>query len=341
VSLRMTRADKPVEFEFELKLGLRNMWYPVCRSMRVQQKPIGLQRLGMDIVVWRDSHGRIYAHEDRCLHRGAKLSVGQVAGDGLRCAYHGWCYDTTGQCTAIPTSKTAQTKLAPRLRLQQLEAQERAGLVWLFFSADPNAAVPPLVIPQELEDLSYSGFICEAEWGANWILILENLADPMHGPFLHGKSLTLSRGTLEDDMRTTRTDTGFVVEREGQRGVNFDWSEFYARDALWVRLDIPLPFGPKGILRILCFATPIDENKTLVYFLRYRRLTGLKRAYWRFLYRVFWENQHWKVIEQDRVILESQRGAESRAVEHLANSDRGVTELRKFLREKIACRPQQ
>jgi hypothetical protein len=76
----------------------------------------------------------------------------------------------------------------------------------------------------------------------------------MHGPFLHGQSLTLSRGTLEDDMRTSRSENGFLVEREGQRGVNFDWSEFYCHDSLWVRLDIPLPFGPKGILRILCFA---------------------------------------------------------------------------------------
>jgi len=335
------RAEKLAEFESELKLGLGNMWYPVCRSARVKERPAGMHRLGRDIVVWRDSRGSVHVHDDRCLHRGAKLSIGQVVGDTLRCAYHGWCYDISGQCATIPTSKTAQTKLAPRLRLPQLEAQERSGLIWVYFSETGSTPAPPLVIPEELEDPAYSGFICEAEWNANWVLLLENLADPMHGPFLHGQSLTLSRGALEDDMRTTRNDNGFVVEREGQRGVNFDWSEFYCRDSLWVRLDIPLPFGPKGILRILCFATPIDENRTLVYFLRYRQLTGLKRMYWRVLYRTFWERQHFKVIEQDRVILESQRGAQSRMAEHLANSDRGVTELRKFLREKIACRTQQ
>jgi phenylpropionate dioxygenase-like ring-hydroxylating dioxygenase large terminal subunit len=335
------RVEKRIEFEAELKLGLRDAWYPVCQSSHLQQRPLGLHRLGTDIVLWRDSGGKIYAHDDRCLHRGAKLSVGQVVNDQLRCAYHGWCYQTSGQCTSIPTSKIAEAKLAPRLRLPKFEAQERAGLVWVYFPDVADAPAPPLVIPEELEDPAYSGFICEAEWGANWILILENLADPMHGPFLHGHSLTLSRGSLEDDMRTTRTEAGFIVEREGQRGVNFDWSEFYCRNSLWVRLDIPLPFGPKGILRILCFATPIDENRTLVYFLRYRNLAGWKRAYWRFLYRTFWEKQHFKVIEQDRVILESQRGAESRVAEHLANSDRGVTELRKFLREKIACRTPQ
>src|SRR5207237_685785 len=226
-------------------------------------------------------------------------------------------------------------------RLRQFREQERAGLVWVYFPEESIQETRALVIPEEVEDPEYSGFICEAEWKANWILISENLADPMHGPFLHGQSLTLSRGAVEDDILTTRNADGFVVEREGQRGVNFDWSEFYCKDSAWVRLDIPLPFGPKGILRILCFATPVDENNTLVYFLRYRNLAGWRRAYWRFLYKTFWEKQHLKVIEQDRVILESQRGAQSRMAEHLANSDRGVTELRKLLREKIACRTVQ
>ena len=189
------------------------MWYPVCQSANVKERPVGLHRLDRDIVLWRDSAGRIRVHDDRCLHRGAKLSVGQVINDSLRCAYHVWCYDTSGQFTTIPTSKIAQSKLAPRLCLEQFEAQERAGLVWVYFPEEENATAPPLVIPEELEDPAYSGFICESEWKVNWLLILENLADPMHGPFLHGQSLTLSRGSVEDDMRTTQTADGFVVER--------------------------------------------------------------------------------------------------------------------------------
>src|SRR5262245_39676847 len=134
------RVEKPVEFEAELKLGLQNMWYPVCQSARVKELPVGVHRLGIDFVLWRDSSGKIHAHDDRCLHRGAKLSVGQVVNDSLRCAYHGWCYDRSGQCTTIPTSKTAQAKLAPRLQLEQFETQERAGLVWVFFANEIGRA---------------------------------------------------------------------------------------------------------------------------------------------------------------------------------------------------------
>src|SRR5712692_3597988 len=145
------RAEEQTEFEPELKLGLRNMWYPICQSAHIQERPAGLHRLGTDIVLWRDSRGKIHAHYDRCLHRGAKLSIGRVVKDTLQCAYHGWCYDTTGQCITIPTSKTAETKLAPRLRLAEFETQERAGLVWAYFSENSNATAPPLVIPEELE----------------------------------------------------------------------------------------------------------------------------------------------------------------------------------------------
>ena len=123
----MKSADT-VEFEEDLKLGLRNMWYPICRSEAVKSEPAGLRRLGEDIVAWRDSVGKIFVHDDRCLHRGAKLSLGKVVNNTLRCGYHGWCYDSSGQCVTIPTSKAAESRLAPRLRLPVFECQERAGL---------------------------------------------------------------------------------------------------------------------------------------------------------------------------------------------------------------------
>ena len=318
--------------------ALLNTWYPICQSAAVTRTPIGVRRLAKDLVGWRDAAGVVRVQSDICLHRGARLSLGVVVDNQIRCAYHGWTYDGSGRCTVIPSSREAHERLAPRIQLETYPSQERAGLVWAYFGDGSAASPPSLVIPEELEHPDWSGFICEAEWPVHWILILENLADPMHGPYLHSNSFTLNRGALEDQMRTIRRNDGFVVEREGQRGVNFDWAEFFVGGSLWVRLDIPLPWGPKGVLRICGMVTPIDDNASLVYFLRYRNLAGWKRAYWRFLYKVFWEQQHWKVIEQDRRMLESQRGELAHEVEHLINSDRGVTELRRVLKEKLASR---
>ena len=143
--------------------------------------------------------------------------------------------------------------------------------MWAFLGDQTPA--PPLVIPEELEHPDWSGFICESTWGSNWILVLENLADPMHGPFLHGQSLTLSRGNLEDDMRVTKTDAGFVVEREGQRGVNFDWFEIYGKDVLRVASTYRCRSVQKGYCESFVSARPL--TKTVRWFISF--VTGISR----------------------------------------------------------------
>jgi len=161
----------------------------------------------------------------------------------------------------------------------------------------------------------------------------------MHGPFLHGRSYTLSRGKRADRLHVTDLpDGGFTVEREGQRGVNFDWVEFHQNDSLWCRLDIPYPWsaGPGDPLRIVGWVTPLDANSATCYFLRYRQVSGWRRTLWRSLYKLYLERNHWAVLEQDRVAMEAQRGIESRVHEHLAPTDLGTIRLRRLMQQELA-----
>ena len=96
-------------------------------------------------------------------------------------------------------------------------------------------------------------------------------------------------------MRIERTATGFIVARVGQQGENFDWTEMVTQTpAPYCRLDIPYPAaaGPGGPFRIIGFTTPVDEQSCLVFFWRMRRVTGLAREVWRFLYRATLEQRH-------------------------------------------------
>lgn len=79
-----------------LDRGLRNYWYPVAPSWQVANAPIGLTRLGDQIVLWRDNDGQIHALEDRCPHRGARLSLGWNLGGSVACWYHGIEVDGSG-----------------------------------------------------------------------------------------------------------------------------------------------------------------------------------------------------------------------------------------------------
>src|SRR5690349_21465477 len=85
-----------------VELGLRNCWYPIAASYQVHEAPVGLTRLGERIVVWRDNDGRVHALEDRCPHRGARLSLGWNLGDRVACSYHGIEVASDGCVASVP-----------------------------------------------------------------------------------------------------------------------------------------------------------------------------------------------------------------------------------------------
>ena len=72
-----------------LKIGLKDLWYPICPSGFIKESPVSLRRLGRKFALWRDHGGKLHALEDRCPHRGAPLSQGVILGDRLSCPYHG------------------------------------------------------------------------------------------------------------------------------------------------------------------------------------------------------------------------------------------------------------
>lgn len=95
-----------------------------------------------EVALWRSASGEINAWEDRCPHRGMRLSLGFVEGERLRCIYHGWAYATDGQCKFIP----AHPDLTPPKTIctHRYAAQSRYGLVWANLAAEPASDLPDL-----------------------------------------------------------------------------------------------------------------------------------------------------------------------------------------------------
>src|SRR5712691_3518505 len=88
----------------EVATGLRNRWYMLGTSdLLASEQPVALKALGEELVLWRDGSGAARLFPDTCAHRRARLSKGFVAEGQLRCQYHGWTYDGSGQCTSVPT----------------------------------------------------------------------------------------------------------------------------------------------------------------------------------------------------------------------------------------------
>lgn len=312
-------------------LGLRDRWNLLGTSDIVKNIPVPVKALGEDLVLWRDGSGRPRLMSDHCPHRGARLSIGDIVDGQLQCWYHHWRFDGDGQCTWVPSQGGACT-LAENTRVaSSYVVEERAGYLWAWIG---DAEPAPLELPTEFTDPTWSTFPESVEWGANWLLALENLVDLMHAPFLHARSITLGGGITDDRVMVTDHDDGFEVTRKNQVGVNFDWIDVHVGAVPHVRLDIPLPpsAGPGPPLRILGFLLPRDNDSTLVHFPRFRQVDGRERLIWRTLYRLRLRGTHLHVLNQDKRMLESMRTTEeARRNEHLAQADRPVIHLRRTL----------
>jgi nitrite reductase/ring-hydroxylating ferredoxin subunit len=105
-------------------------WIPVAISADIEAgTSAGTLVNGEERVVWRDEKGEIHVWEDRCPHRGMRMSFGFVRGDHIACLYHGWRYDTGGQCRYIPAHPDLE--VPQTIKVPTFAATERAGIVWM------------------------------------------------------------------------------------------------------------------------------------------------------------------------------------------------------------------
>ena len=323
-----------------IKLGLRDRWYALCPSETVIRGQLThIARAGEELLLWRDAKGAVHVQEDRCPHRGARLSQGVHMGDRVACEYHGVQIDGDGVVVSVPGSPGCA--LEGKRKLRTFPAAEHAGAIFAWLGDSDSAGEPktPLTFPEGLaDDGRWEHFLAYAEWDGPWTYSLDNLMDPMHGAFLHRKSHSMAGGKKEAVFQVRDTGSGFVFEKTDQAGVNFDWSEWIDAGAQWVRLEIPYPAtaGPGGPFRIVCTVTPISETQHATFFWRCRNVQGWERDVWRFLYKARLEERHWAVLEQDRRLTEAMP-LDAWNRENLYQHDVALVRLRRLIKRAAAA----
>lgn len=198
-----------------LDKGLRGLWYPVLASWEVQSAPVGITRLGEQIVVWRNKDGQVQALEDRCPHRGARLSMGWNLGDRIACWYHG--VEVAGNGEVKDVAAVDKCPLVGQQCVRSYQVQEAHGAIFLWFGVTADQQPDELTFPDELADTQhFSNFLCTAAWKCNYQYALENVMDPMHGTYLHSSSHSMAEGDRKADMVLQPTKTGFIFEKKGR-----------------------------------------------------------------------------------------------------------------------------
>src|SRR3954467_3671739 len=118
---------------------MRRHWIPACMSEEVAERdgaPVRTRLLGEDLVVFRDSDGRLGVLGDHCRHRGASLAFGRNEECGLRCLYHGWKFDVDGNAVDL-SSEPPDAALRSTMKTRAYPVREAGGFVWVWMG-DPE-----------------------------------------------------------------------------------------------------------------------------------------------------------------------------------------------------------
>ena len=248
-------------------------WYAVLESSEVRKgRPLGVRRLGQDLVFWRDKAGQVVCQRDCCVHRGAALSAGKLQEGHIQCPFHGLEYDAAGACTVIPANGR-QTPVPAQFRVHTYPAREAHGFIYVWWGR-PRADLPAVPFFDDI-DAGLSFATARDPWKTHYSRVIENQLDPVHLPFVHHNTIgrgnrTIIHGPL---VRWITPDLMFVyVDNEvdsGQRPRRPSEMEQPATPFpnLWENHISP-------DVRIVAAFVPVDEENTILYLRFYQRFAG-------------------------------------------------------------------
>jgi len=162
---------------------LRSFWQPVYRAKDLPAgEAVPLRIMSEDFTLYRGETGIPHVVAFRCAHRGTQLSAGWVEGDCIRCFYHGWKYESSGQCVEQPGEDAS---FKSKIKIRSYPTEEYLGLVFAFLG---EGAAPPLPRYTDLDQGGIVDVLLSEEWPCNYFNRLDNLGDPVHVPFTHRES---------------------------------------------------------------------------------------------------------------------------------------------------------
>ena len=203
---------------------MRQYWVPALPSSEFpgpDSPPVRMKLLGEYLVMFRDTNGDMGCFAESCPHRGASLVYGRNEDCGLRCAYHGWKYDVTGQCIDMPSEPEGSTFVS-KVKARAYPARDVNHMVWIYMG--PREVPPPFpefdITTLPPENVAPPSVMMEE---ANWLQNLEGDIDSAHLDWLHSR-LTEDSPATPGAFRGTWT----VDKRPRLEVVPTDYGAYYS-----------------------------------------------------------------------------------------------------------------
>jgi 5,5'-dehydrodivanillate O-demethylase len=247
---------------------LRRFWQPVALSRDLlpgYAKPIKV--MSEDFTLYRGEDGTAHVVAFRCAHRGTQLSTGWVEGNCIRCFYHGWKYDGTGQCVEMPAEDPS---FPPKVRIKSYPTEEYLGLIFAYLGEDeapPLRRFPEFEADGLLETVHY-------ERPCNYFQNVENVVDEVHVAFVHRESEFTAGGLNWDlpEISAEETEYGLVEYGRRANGVVRVTCLLMPNSLL---LRIPPENSAETDWRdLLAWRVPIDDVSHRGYLVQFVHVTG-------------------------------------------------------------------
>ncbi len=247
---------------------LRCYWMPALLAEELPENdcpPVRVKLLSERLIAFRDTNGRLGLIDEFCAHRGISLWFGRNEECGLRCPYHGWKYDVTGQCMDTP-SEPEQSHFAEKVKLKSYPLVERGGVLWTYMGSPESQ--PPLPEWEFATVPAPHTFTSKRLQECNWLQALEGGIDSSHVSFLHRGDLNtdpLFKGARGNQYNLSDLRPVFeVVESPGGLYIgarrNTEDGRYYWRITQWVMPSFTM-IAPRGNHSVHGhFWIPIDDE---------------------------------------------------------------------------------
>ena len=278
--LTQTGPDAPMGRLF------RSYWTPALLTEELPENdcpPVRVKLLSERLLAFRDSEGRYGLIDEFCPHRGVSLWFGRNEECGLRCPYHGWKFDVTGQCIDMP-SEPEGSGFAQKVKQTSYPLVERGGVLWTYMGAPDKQ--PPLPEWEFATVPKPQSFTSKRVQECNWLQAMEGGIDSSHVSFLHRGDLNsdpLFRGARGNQYNLGDARPVFeVVESPGGLYIgarrNAENGHYYWRITQWVMPSFTM-IAPRGNHSVHGhFWIPIDDENCWAWSFDYHPIRTLTDA---------------------------------------------------------------
>ncbi len=259
---------------------MRHYWMPACLSEEVAEPdgtPLKVRLLGENYVAFRDTNGDVGILDELCPHRRASLVMGRNEECGLRCLYHGWKMDVSGNVVDMP-SEPEESNLRQKVKHNAYPVKEWAGLVWVYLGGADEVPVfePPAWAPEKDTKVSIAKIMIPC----NWAQILEGAIDSAHSSSLHSSDMVPSRVVEAEadgegwyrpstdkmpSFRAKGTESGFHYAALRRPTKNASTHKYVRTSVFVAPMTVLIP--PNASYNVANMNVPVDDENTMFHFI--------------------------------------------------------------------------